>query len=798
MFASDLKVAWRSFAKHKAHTAITTVGLAVGAAACLLISVYVHHELNYDNYHRDGGRVYRLLVKSSFSKGQPSASTSDLAAPTLLADFPEVETAARVERPWRAPVVGRENPFSPEDGLLYADPAVFDILTIPFVRGGSEGALERPATTVLSASLAAKYFGSSDPLGQTLLVDEKPFEVTGVVEDAPANSHLRYRAFLSYSTLAATSPQSGDWTRYDPHTYLKLRPRADAAAFAAKVARLSEPYMGPERFARFPQEYLIQPVRDIHLDRAVVGNLEPSGNTRTLVLLSALALIVLALAILNFVNLATARAAGRAKEVGIRKAVGAEKPRLVRQFMAESFLVTATAFGAGLILAAAALGPFNRFAGTAFGLGDLARPGLLPVELALLVATAAASGLYPALFLASFSPVAAMRKEASVRLRGGALRRVFVVGQFAVAVALIAVTLGMARQVRYMKNAPLGFAKEQKLVVVFPGGRGSLPSGVRAERQASLEAALERQPGVLSATLSSSVPGRGFFYNGTRLAGRDRNDSKPVHYLMADADFLRDYKIELAAGRPILEGGEGREALLNETAMRLFDWPAPEAAIGQKLAAGAGDEFEIVGVVRDFHMEGLQVPIKPLIIGRKADGYHMVSLTFDAGRTGQVLARMRETWAAMVPDRPLDYFFLDDDFARQYRREERTTALFSTFAGLGIFVACLGLVGLASFLAEKRTKEIGVRKVLGATVPGILGLLAREFVVGIAVANLIAWPVAWIVVRRWLGGFAYRAAPSVWTLIASGGLALSMAMISVAWRSVRAARANPIDSLRYE
>jgi putative ABC transport system permease protein len=795
-FASDLKVAWRAFVKHKAHTLISTAGLAVGAAACLLISVYVHHELNYDSFHRDGVRIYRLLVKSSFSKGRPSASTPEPAAPTLLSDFPEVEAAARIQRSFRAPVVGRETRLSPEERILYADPAIFDILTVRFVRGRREDALTRPATMVLTASLSAKYFGAADPLGQTLLVDGSPTEVVAVIEDAPSNSHLQYRAFRSFLTLQS-SGRSADWTRYDPHTYLKLRPRTDVAAFASKVARLSEPYMGPEDFARYPQEYLIQPVRDIHLDRAVVSNLEPSGNTQTLLLLSALALIILALAVLNYVNMATARSAGRAKEVGIRKAVGAEKPRLIRQFMAESFLVTAAAFGAGLALAAVALGPFNRFAGTAFGLGDLVRPGLWPVQLALLLATTVAAGLYPALFLASFSPVAVMRKEASVRLRGGFLRRTFVVGQFAVAVALIAVTLGMARQVRYMKNAPLGFDKEQKLVVVFPGGRGSLPSAVKADRQVSIKVALERHPGVLSATLSSSVPGRGFFYNGTGHPGQDRKDSKPVHYLMADAGFLENYKIELIAGRPILEGGEEREALLNETAMRLFDWPRPEAALGQKLASGDG-EFEIVGVIRDFHMEGLQAPIKPLIIGRRADGYHMVSLTFDARRTGEVLGRVRETWAAMVPDRPLDYFFLDEDFARQYRREERTTALFSTFAELGIFVACLGLVGLASFLAEKRTKEIGIRKVLGATVPGILGLLAKEFAAGIVVANVFAWPAAWLVVKRWLGGFAYRAAPSAGTFLAAGGLALTMAMLSVTWRSLRAARANPVDSLRYE
>jgi putative ABC transport system permease protein len=484
--------------------------------------------------------------------------------------------------------------------------------------------------------------------------------------------------------------------------------------------------------------------------------------------------------------------------VGVRKAVGAEKPRLVRQFMGESFLVTLASFAAGLALAAAALGPFNRFAGTAFVLADLVRPGLLPVEVGLFLLTAFAAGLYPALFLASFSPAAVMRRDASIRLRGGLLRRVFVVGQFAVAVALMAVTLGMSRQVRYMKNAPLGFDKEQKLVVVFPGGAGSLPSGVSGERQAMFKAALVGHPGVRSATLTSSVPGRGFFYNGTRLPGQDRKESKTVRYLFADADFLADYGIELMAGRPILPGGEGREILLNETAMRLFDWPEPEAALGQKLETGVSGECEVVGIVRDFHQEGLQTLINPLAIGQAAGRYHMVTLTFDAGRTADVLDHVRKTWAAMLPDRPLNYFFLDDAFARQYAKEERTTALFTAVAGLGILIACLGLVGLASFLAEKRTKEIGIRKVLGASTPGILGLLGREFAVAVVVANAFAWPVAWLAVNRWLRSFAYRASPTIGTFLTAGALALTMAMISVGWRSVRAARANPVESLRYE
>jgi putative ABC transport system permease protein len=797
MLASDLKVARRSLAKHKAYTLITTAGLAAGAAACLLISLYVKHELGYDAYHKDGSRVFRLLVTSSFSKGKPSASMSELAAPALKSDFPEVEQAARLLRTFRQPLVKREDKAFAEDRLPYADSELFDVLTIPFARGRREGALSRPNTMVITASLAERYFGARDPLGETLDVDGVPTEVTGLVEDPPSNSHLKYRGFLSYRTLEAKN-RVPDWQRYDPHTYLKLRPGTDLEAFAAKVARLSEPYLGQGISGRLLQEYSLQPVRAIHLDSRVEGNIEPTGNTQTLLLLSALALIILGLAVLNFVNLATARSAGRAKEVGVRKALGAERPRLVRQFMAESFLVTLASFGAGLLLAAAALGPFNRFAGMSFVPADLVRPAFLPVELGLLLLTGFAAGLYPALVLSSFSPAAVMRRDPSIRLKGGTLRRVFVVGQFAVAVALMAVTLGMARQVRYMRNAPLGFDKEQKLVAVFPGGRGSLPSGVPAERQATVKATLAGHPGVRSATLSSSVPGRGFFYNGTRLPGQDRKESKTVRYLFADGGFLRDYRIELAAGRAILPGGAGREVLLNETAMRLFDWATPTSAIGQKLDTGVSGVCEIVGVVRDFHQEGLQALINPLVIGQGAARYHMVTLTFDAGQTAGVLERLRKTWAALVPGKPLEYFFLDDDFARQYAKEERTTALFSVFAGLGIIVACLGLVGLASFLAEKRTKEIGVRKVLGATVPGILGLLGREFAVAVVIANVLAWPAAWFVVHRWLEGFAFRSAPTVGTFLIAGLLALTMAMLSVGWKSVRAARANPVESLRYE
>ncbi len=797
MIASDLKAARRNLSKHKAYSVITTAGLAAGAAACLLISLYVTHELNYDGYHRDGGRIYRLLVKSSFSKGKPAASMSELAAPTLLQDYPEVEYAARIQSNWRPPLLKYGPKVFAETGILYADPELFEILSIPFLRGGGAEGLSRPGTIALSESVASKYFGRGDPLGETILVNGNPFEVVGIVRNPPSNSHLQYGGFLSYATIESKG-RTPDWTRYDPHTYLKLREGTDARAFAAKVAGLSEPYLEKRDASDPGQEYLLQAVRAIHLDPWVVGNHEPAANPQTLLLLSALALLIMGLAVLNFVNLTTARSAGRAKEVGIRKAIGAERPRLVRQFMGESFLVTMAGFISGLVLAGAALGRFNRFAGTSFATTDLVRPGFVLVAVALLLLTGFAAGFYPALFLSSFSPVSVLRRDVSLRLKGGGLRRVLVVGQFAAAITLIAVTMGMNRQIRFMKTTPLGFDKEQKLVVRFPGGGGSLPSGIAGERQDSIREEFGRHPGVLSTTLSSSVPGRGFFYNGTRLPGWPAEQYRSIHYLFADPSFLADYKIELAAGREILPGGVDREILLNETAMRFFDWARPEEALGQKLDTGVAGECEIVGIVRDFHLEGLQAEIKPLGILRAPGRYHMVTLTFAAGRVRDVIDHVRNTWSIIVPESPLEYFFLDEDFARQYQKEERTASLFSVFAGLGIVIACLGLVGLASFLAEKRTKEIGIRKVLGASVPGILGMLSREFAIGVVVANAFAWPVAWYAVTRWLESFSFRSAPIVGTFLAAGALALAMAMVSVVWKSVRAARANPVESLRYE
>jgi len=797
MIVDDLKVSRRDMRRHKGYSFITIAGLAVGAASCLLITLYVKHELSFDDYHKDVDRIFRLLVTADFSDGpQLMSATSESAAPALKSDFPEVENAARVQR-WMAPLFKLENRVFDEDLVFYADEALFDILTIPFLSGTPQGSLDRPGTVVLTQSLAAKYFGAQDPLGKTLVVNGVLTMVTGVVKDCPINTHLQFRAILSYKTFEPRL-QSPSWQRFDPNTYFKLRPGTDLAAFSAKVIRLSEPYLKKEDPSAGDQQYSLQPLRAIHLDTRMPRDQVPHGNPSSLWLFSGLAAVILVLACLNFINMTTARSAGRAKEVGVRKTVGARSARLIRQFLGESFLVALAAFAAGLLLTGALLAPFNRFIGTAFSWSDLVRPDMLAIAVSLLLFTGLAAGVYPAFFLASFRPAAVLRKDASLRLKGGLLRRVFVIGQFTVAVALVALMFSMNRQIRFMKNTSLGFDKEQKLVVVFPGGSGSIPSAVRGDRQASVKQELSRHPAVRSAALSSTVPGRGFFLNGTRRPGDPLEKSRSLRYLYADADFLKDYGISLAAGRPVSENGGDREIMLNQTAVPIFGWRTPEEAIGGRLITDRGLECEIVGVVRDFHQSGLQNPIQPLLIGRGLDRYHMLTLTLTTARAGDVLDFIRKQWPALIPDRPLNYFFLDENFSRQYAKEEKMAALFSIFAGLGIVIACLGLFGMASFLAAKRTKEIGIRKILGASVPGVLGLLSREFAAAVLIANILAWPAAYFAAIQWLRNFAYRAAPSPGPYLASGGLALAIALLSVGWRSWRVARSNPVDSLRYE
>jgi putative ABC transport system permease protein len=795
MFGNYLKIAFRDMRKHKGYSFITIAGLAVGAACCILILLYVRQELNYDDDHKDGDRVYRVLVRTDFGGEKKLASLSELAGPELKAKVPGVEFAARVHK-GQPPLFNSGPTVSYEDLVLYADADIFNILSIPFVYGTPAGALERPNTVLLTESLAAKYFGYGNPVGKTILIDNVLFELTGVVRDCPTNTHLKFRGLMSFNTLEPKLPMN-DWSRFDFYTYIKIRPDTDMKAFTAKVAHLSEPYLKEKGKTGSGQEYLLQPISSIHLDNSVAWDIDTHANAGALFLIAGLGVVILLIACMNFVNLTTARSSGRAKEVGVRKVVGAEFPQLVKQFLGESFLSAFFAVGIALALAGTMLARFNRLAETRFSTGDLFRPGMFAIYGALLLFAGLAAGVYPALFLSSFKPVSVLKNDAAVHLKGGGLRRFFVTGQFTVAVALIICTMVMNRQIHFMKNKPLGFDKEQKLVVVFPGPLGTRPDKIPPARQAAIKQEFSRHPSVRSATLSSSVPGRGFSFNGTRLPSQEPKQSQRARYLLADENFIKDYGLEVLAGRPFAAGGSDNEILINEKTLGAFGWKTPEEALGQRMS-GLLDPMEIIGVVRDFHQAGLRNPIEPLVIGRIPRFFHMVTLTFDASALPAVLDHCRRTWRVFLPDSPFQYFFLDEDFSRQYQNDEKTAFLFSVFAGLGIVIACLGLFGLASFLTQKRTKEIGIRKVLGASVPSVFCLVSKDFALWVVLSNVFAWPVAYFAANQWLRNFAYRIAVGPWVFLTAGGLVLAVAILSVSWQSIKTARANPVDSLRYE
>lgn len=802
--AHDLRTAGRILIRHRSYAAISVGGLAAAIAACLLIGRFVSRELSFDQLNGGRDRTFRLLVDFSFSKASPfGAYTPDPAAAALRKDFPEVEAAGRLlPLPWNyLPItVGRGAEARNEDHLYYADPEILDLLGIPLRRGRRDKALDRAGTVLLTESMAYRYFGNLDPVGRLLAINGTPTEVTGVIADSPPSSHLRYKALLAYKTV--DKPASWTWSRFDPSTYLRLRPGTDRKSFAAKLARLEEPYRGAGDSGRKPQLYRLQPLSAIHLEPRVARRYDIVTDPKFLLLLSLLAAVILLLAGINFVNLASAQAAGRAKEVGIRKSVGADKAGLIRQFLTEAYLLCAAAFLCGFALAGLALGPFNRLLGSSFRFADLIRPGFLAAAAGLFVLTGLAVGLYPALVLASFRPAAALQRRSAAGLGGGRVRRVLVLAQFASAAVLIAVTLAMILQIRSMKREPLGFRLEDKLVVSVPRRVLGSSEAAAESRLVTLRDELSRHPAVRSATLSQSVPGRGFPRYGFRYNDGEKEASTILEVLFADSRFLDDYGIGLRAGRPIRSDAPGREFLINEAAVGYLGWRSPEQALGRSLNMGGprkdGDGGFVVGVVRDFHQAGLQIPIAPLVVARQADRYNMISLSVGPGLSREALEHVSSAWAALVPDAAFNGFFLKEDFARQYAGEEKTLGFLSAVAGLSILLAALGLIGLAAFLAEKRTKEIGIRIVVGATPARIMGLLLGEFVRAVLWANLLAAPIAYGIIRHWLRGFAFRSSPWFGMFAATLALTLGLAILSVGGRSLRATRVDPLRLLRSE
>jgi len=812
MFKSNLKIALRMLRRQSGYTFINVTGLAIGILCCVFTTLYVLDELHYDRFHEHADEIYRVTLDLRFGDRETKSVLSSVpVAPTVVRDLSAVEQATRLWRDTSGRMTVRyQNQAFLEDRVLFADSNVFDVFSFPLLRGNPATALQNPYTIVITEQTAQKYFGAEDPMGKTLRIREPSdrdifeYEVTGVVQDPPAHSHIQFDFLAAFTTQRRS--RSENWLNFGVYTYVTLRDGADAAAVERDLSALVARYAGPQiqenlgtSLAAFTAEgnryaYHLQPLTQIHLYSSLDDELTPNGDIRYVYLFAAVALFVLLLACINFINLATARAVGRAREVGVRKALGSGRGQLIRQFLTESTLLSVLALALALILCEAFLPVLNAVAHKNLGeaLPNPLLAGAVLVGFTLLVGLLA--GSYPAFALSAFRPARVLKTGRSLHGRRSTLRNGLVVFQFAITIVLIAGTAVMTNQMRYIQHKKLGFDAEQ--VIVLEG------TEVMGQQIEAFKEALLKQPGIVSATNSELVPGRPFAADLFRLEEAPDDALVSLQYTYTGFDFAETLGIDLVAGRSLSReyATDSLAVLLNESAVARLGLDEP---VGKRLVWPNESTYTIIGVVEDFHTASFRQEIGPVVLlgpdPRNTNRPNLlVSARIEMDDLPRTLAAAEITWKAFAPTQPFRYTFLDQDFAALYRSEHITGRIFSGFAMLAVLIACFGLFGLAAFTATQRTKEIGIRKVLGATVPGIVLLLSREFLKLVGIAFVIAIPVAYFLMAQWLDNFAYRVDMGIGLFLFTGGLALVIALATVSYQSIRAALADPVQSLRYE
>jgi putative ABC transport system permease protein len=812
------KIVGRKLRRQKAYSLITLTGLTVGIAAFILIVLYCRFERSYDDFHRNKDRIFRVQNDRIHSlRHDRSAACPPGLGPALKKEFPEIVDFARLLSLAGAPnTVSRTGapgdssaPSGPdvafyESRIFFADPAFLRIFSFPLVLGEAKTALEEPDTAVLSESLARKYFRDENPLGQTITVTTRfgrqDCRVTGVCRDVPANSHLRFDLLLSFRRLAALWPTTEQypWSSNAFLTYLLLSPSAKPSALEEKLPAFVEKNSLSSSDER--REFHLQPLRTIHLASHLRFEAEVNGDQVTVRFLEIVALFILLIAWVNFINLATARSLQRGKEVCVRKTLGAGRRQLAGQFLFESVLLNVVAFLLALAAVSGVHPFFSRLVGKPLSLAALGGDwiwiggGIL--------AGALLSGLYPALILSSFRPILALRGAIQGALKGIALRKGLVLFQFATAILLIASTLIVGKQLAYMRNKDIGVDLDRILVLQIPPVSG-------AEQKAFVaRAELAGLPGVRNDAVSTTVPGRGYVNSasGIRRQSAGAEEAQQAFFVDIDENYLSFFSVPLVCGRTFTRGfaGDTDTVLINEAMVKTLGFESAEKALLQNVVLGGfgGDVVQVVGVVKDYHHLSLRTKIDPVIFLSIPGSYFnrgfLLSLRLEGRSVGPALSSIAAKWKELFPGQPLEYSFLGDEFNSQYDEDKRFGQVFGLSSLLAILIACLGLLGLASFSAERRTREIGIRKVFGASVPNIAKMLTGEFLSWVLLANLIAWPLTWIIMSQWLQRFAYRTTMDFWPLGLAAVCVLAIALATVSYRAVRSATADPVVSIRHE
>ena len=793
MLRNYFKIAFRNLWRHRVFSFINIMGLSVGMTACLLIFLYVRFEMSYDTFHPKSDRIYRVVADiKTPTEVIPTGGPAWAVPSHIKLDFGEVEAFTRV---MGDNLLFRKGDIKfNESKAIWADSAFFSIFHFPLLQGNPRTALKEPFSIVLSETAAKKYFGKANAMGQTILItgDAHPATVTGIMKDMPENTQVKGDVLVSMSTVTQKFAKGLDdqWGNYGPAAYLLLKSGANAMALQKKFPAFLEKWNGKEMKEEqmYPTLFL-EALKDDYLHSTRNGSV--NGNIKNVYIFSIIAIFILIIACINFINLTTARATERAKEVGIRKVAGAVKTQLAWQFIGESVAICFIAFLLTLVLSVLLLPSFNELAGKTISQGIFENGALILLVFGAAITIGLLAGIYPAFVLSSFKPIDVLKGRFATGAKGSVLRKSLVISQFAISIALIIGTIIVYTQMSYMRNRHLGFNKEHVMVI----------DTNKDKAREALQLAVSGLPNVQTTSLSSSVPGSenpGAYSEIENVKGDLQIANLDLYFV--DFDYIPLFNIQMAAGRPFsreFKTDSNQAMVLNEAAVKILGYPSPEQAIGKRFKQW-GREGKIIGVIKDFHFRSLQQPIKPLTMRMEWDHFDLLSVKVSAANLPNTIATIEKKYKSIIPNRPFSYYFMDEFFDRQYRSEERFGKLFMNFAILAIFISCLGLLGLASYSTMQRTREIGIRKVMGASVSNIINLLSKEFLKLVIISFFIAAPVAWYFMHKWLADFAYRTNISWWIFATSGTLAVLIAVITISFQAIKAAVANPVKALRSE
>ncbi|MCK5148536.1 ABC transporter permease [bacterium] len=789
MLKSYIKTAIRNFRRQRTYTLINLTGLIVGMAACLLIAIYIQDDLNYDHFHVKKDRIYRIYIQT-IQSGQPWAMAPTMLplAPALKEGFPEIDKVARILQKNHFPFGVDGEIF--KERLYFVDPDILNILTLPLISGDIESALSKPNSLIITSNMASRFYGDENPIGRIIELDRgNLYTVTGVFGASPGKSHLRTAAMASIvSQMDTPRLKNPSWSSFqNDYTYVLLKSGVSPEALQAKFQALWKEHITEEDLG--DDELRLQSLTDIHFSQLNYDNAQTS-NRNSLIAAGVVGFFILAIACFNFINLTTARISGRMKEVGVRKVAGADRGQLLRQYLTESTLLSIIAMGACILITCTLLPPFSRMMNRNMSIDPMLKPGILLLLFGISVLIGLLAGLYPALRLSGIQPMAAFR---NIRDRHGSafsLRTVLVVAQFAISIFLIIATLTVQRQRQFMLHRSLGFEHDQIIAL-------NMQNSPIYGRTDAMKTTLLSHPGILSASLSHSVPGSGIsITSGFHVIGEER-DEIPMNEGLSDFDFVETLGLTMVAGRDFSEdyATDFDDALIiNETAMQHIGWSDP---LGRRLDSGdkAG---QVIGVVKDFHFSSMHEKIRPMVFSVNTESINFITIRIHPQQISNVLKFLEETWNDIAPGYPFRPHFFDEQFERYYRQEARLTQLFSLSAGLAILISCLGMIALAAHVVAQRLKEIGIRKVLGASIYGLIRLLTVDFIKWVVIAGIIASPAAYFIMRRWLSNYAYRTSIPIWLMLLSALMAVLIACLAIGTQTIKATFIQPAQILKDE